>query len=219
MKDPRHEESVTGASNHRTSNPNYVGLPTGTKTLYADLTAAGHPIWTATKRFPEGWNNPELFSVEDNDDQLADHIYGDGSHVAAVLAPGAYAVIDIDRHGDDPAEWGDVDAVTASLEAAGVTIAAQVATGGDGYHLYVPSSLRHEKDRTGRGVFPDFPGAEFKTKGIVFLPGSHREKHDYTPYTLEWSRLGEILEDIDTFQPSQKALASWLDEHLRTTAR
>lgn len=182
--------------------------------FHNDLTAAGHPIWTRPNEgFPEGWQKPDNFSVGGNSKEIAKITDAPGRHVAAVLAQGAFAVLDVDRHDEDASKWGDPEALTASLTAAGIIVAARVASGGNGVHLYVPCSPRHTADRT--DAFLAFPGVDFKTRGIVFLPGTRRAKHDHEPYRLEWSNLAGALEDPDEFMDSQEAFADWLDGHLK----
>lgn len=190
-------------------------MPEDIKAFYAELSAFGHPLWARAKEtHPTNWGE---LDVSGNDKRLADHSYGPGSLVGAIMAPGAFSVFDIDRHGDDPAAWGDVDAVVTSLEAAGVIIAARVATPGGGHHLYVPASPEYVCDIRSGGL-RDFPGVEFQGKSNVYLPGSRRGKHDYRGYELEFSDLGATVDDELAMDASVDALESWLKEHVRTSA-
>lgn len=208
----KNETNPSGATKRTIRSTQGIGfseLPEDVKALYADLSVAGHPIWAlANEAHPEKWN--ELDTTE-NDKRLSRHRFGPGSLVGAIMAPGAFAVFDVDHHGDDPTKWGDVDALVESLDAAGVTVAARVATPGAGHHIYVPASPEYVCD-IGMGGLRDFPGIEFKGKGNLYLPGSQRAKHDYADYRVEFSNLAEVFVDDLAAEVSRDALTGWLND-------
>ncbi|MEX3598922.1 phage/plasmid primase, P4 family [Kocuria carniphila] len=168
----------------------------------------------ANEAHPDKWN--ELDTTE-NDKRLSRHRFGPGSLVGAIMAPGAFAVFDVDHHGDDPAQWGDADALVESLAAAGVTVAARVATPGAGHHIYVPASPEYVCDIQ-MGGLRGFPGIEFKGKGNLYLPGSRRAKHGYVDYEVEFSELADVLADDLAAEVSVDALNGWLRAHMSKTA-
>lgn len=206
------EPNPSGATKKTVRSAKGIGfseLPEDVKALYVDLSVAGHPIWAeANEAHPEKWN--ELDTTE-NDKRLSRHRFGPGSLVGAIMAPGAFAVFDVDHHGDEPTKWGDVDALVESLDAAGVTVAARVATPGAGHHLYVPASTEYVAD-IGMGGLRDFPGIEFKGKGNLYLPGSQRAKHDFADYRVEFSNLAEVFVDDLAAEVSRDALTGWLND-------
>lgn len=212
------EPNPSGATKKTVRSAKGIGfseLPEDVKALYADLSVAGHPIWAlANEAHPDKWN--ELDTTE-NDKRLSRHRFGPGSLVGAIMAPGAFAVFDVDHHGDDPTKWGDVDALVESLDAAGVTVAARVATPGAGHHIYVPASPEYVCDIQAGGL-RDFPGIEFKGKGNLYLPGTQRAKHDFADYRVEFSELADVLADDLAAEVSVDALTVWLKDHVSKSA-
>lgn len=196
---------VPGEINNTALSPDVVSA----RDFANSLSRAGHPIWTRPNGgFPKNW---ERTNTNDNAKQIANIDDEAGRNVAVVLGPGAFAVVDVDTD-DDGNLLSDPDDVESSLQNAGVCIAARVTSGSGGVHLYVPCSPEHVKDRT--RPFQDFPGVDFKTQGIMFLPGSRRKKHNHAPYAVVWSNLDDLRTDPDKFLDSQASFTGWLDEHL-----
>jgi hypothetical protein len=123
-------------------------------------------------------------------------------HALCAVMGGRVAGLDCDpRNGGDPAE------LRRAMAETGVRIYADVATPGNGAHLYVPG----HPDLASAMKLDGWPGVEVHSHGTcMYLPGTRRPKYSGAGYRIVADDLAALLDGDDD---GAAALLDWADRH------